>query len=76
MLIGIPVYQGVDLLDVTGPFEMFSWAEFDLVLAAEQREPILCRAGLTIQAEVSFADAPKFDTSSGLRVAARPRWSS
>ena len=25
MIIGIPVYQGVNLLDVAGPYEMFSW---------------------------------------------------
>ncbi len=25
MIIGIPVYDGVDLLDVTGPYEMFKW---------------------------------------------------
>ena len=23
--IGIPVYPGVDLLDVVGPYEIFSW---------------------------------------------------
>jgi cyclohexyl-isocyanide hydratase len=27
--LGIPVYQGVDLLDVTGPLEMFNWAGHD-----------------------------------------------
>ena len=32
MLIGIPIYGGVDLLDVTGPHEMFSWADFDVQL--------------------------------------------
>jgi cyclohexyl-isocyanide hydratase len=61
MLIGIPVYPDVDLLDVAGPFEMFSWAGFNLVLAAEVRGMVACRGGLTIQADVSFADAPKFD---------------
>jgi len=25
MKIGMPVYQGVDLLDVAGPHEMFGW---------------------------------------------------
>jgi transcriptional regulator GlxA family with amidase domain len=61
MLIGIPVYPNVDLLDVAGPFEMLSWAGFDLVLAAETRGLVACRGGLTIQADTSFADAPKFD---------------
>ena len=27
MIIGMPVYDGVDMLDVTGPFEMFDWAD-------------------------------------------------
>jgi len=26
MKIGIPIYEGVNLLDVTGPLEMFFWA--------------------------------------------------
>ena len=29
MKLGIPVYQGVDLLDVAGPLEMFFWAGQD-----------------------------------------------
>jgi cyclohexyl-isocyanide hydratase len=61
MLVGIPVYQQVDLLDVAGPFEMLSWAGFDLVLAAETPGPIACRGGMTIHAGVAFVDAPKFD---------------
>jgi putative intracellular protease/amidase len=36
MKIGIPVYDDVDMFDVTGPFEMFDWANFDVnVVAAE-----------------------------------------
>jgi putative intracellular protease/amidase len=35
MIIGIPAYEGVDLLDMTGPYEMFHWAGFEIdVLAA------------------------------------------
>ena len=34
MKIGIPVYDGVDMLDVAGPFEMFDWAEFDVEIVA------------------------------------------
>lgn len=29
MKLGIPVYDGVNLLDVTGPLEMFYWAGQD-----------------------------------------------
>jgi len=36
MIIGIPVYDDVDMFDVTGPFEMFDWAGFEVdLLAAE-----------------------------------------
>ena len=34
MIIGIPVYDQVDLLDVTGPYEMFRWAKFEIELVA------------------------------------------
>ena len=34
MKIGIPVYDGVDMLDVAGPFEMFDWADFDVEIVA------------------------------------------
>jgi hypothetical protein len=27
MIIGIPIYEGVDLLDVMGPSEMFRWID-------------------------------------------------
>ena len=30
MILGIPVYDGVDVLDVTGPFELLNWAGFDV----------------------------------------------
>ncbi len=30
MIIGMPVYDGVDLLDVTGPHEMFNWMKQSL----------------------------------------------
>ena len=36
MIIGIPVYDQVDMLDVTGPFEMFDWAGFEVDLLAEE----------------------------------------
>lgn len=61
MLIGIPVYPGVDLLDVAGPHEMFSWAGFELMLVAETRELIHCRGGVKLQADKTFAEAPQFD---------------
>ena len=34
MLIGIPVYDQVDMFDVAGPHELFSWANYDVALSA------------------------------------------
>jgi hypothetical protein len=36
-VIVIPVYEDVDLLDVTGPFEMFRWANIEVRLVAQTR---------------------------------------
>ena len=61
MLIGIPIYGGVDLLDVTGPHEMFSWADFDVQLFAQEAGLVTCRGGLPIYAATRFENAPAFD---------------
>jgi transcriptional regulator GlxA family with amidase domain len=61
MRVGMPVYPGVDVLDVAGPWEMLSWAKFDITIAAQQAGRIVCRGGILIEADTSFADAPPFD---------------
>jgi len=61
MRVGFPVYHLVDLLDVTGPFEMLSWAGFDLTIVAKHKGRVQCRGGLVIEADASFDDAPRFD---------------
>jgi transcriptional regulator GlxA family with amidase domain len=65
MIVGIPLYDGVDMLDVTGPFEMLDWAGFDVQLAARAAGPIKCRsnmsAALTLLAPNAFRDAPQYD---------------
>jgi cyclohexyl-isocyanide hydratase len=44
MKIGIPLYQGFDLLDVAGPWEMFNWAGYEVELVAEKPGMIGCNA--------------------------------
>ena len=63
MIIGMPVYQGVDLLDVTGPHEIFKWMKNPVTveLVAEQAGDITTRDGFTFKAGKSFADASQFD---------------
>jgi transcriptional regulator GlxA family with amidase domain len=61
MLIGMPVYEGVDLLDVTGPYEMFGWADLEVRLFAEAPGLVASRSGLSIQVTAGFENAPAFD---------------
>ena len=64
MIIGIPVYQQVDLLDVTGPHEMFNWMErpkADVRIIAEQPGEITSRDGFTFKATYGFGDIDALD---------------
>ena len=63
MIIGMPVYQGVDLLDVAGPHEIFKWMSLpvEVELVAEKAGDITTRDGFTFKAGKSFANASKFD---------------
>jgi transcriptional regulator GlxA family with amidase domain len=64
--LGIPIYEGVDLLDVTGPLEMFYWASQDknaleTVLISEDGKSVTSLNGVTFQAQKSFAEVPSLD---------------
>jgi cyclohexyl-isocyanide hydratase len=66
MLLGIPVYEGVNLLDVAGPLEMFYWAsqshpELALVLVSADGRPVTSINGVRFEAQVSFAQTPALD---------------
>jgi len=61
MILGIPVYKGVDVLDVTGPFEMLNWAGFDVRIAAETPGHVQCRGGISIVAPHALANEPQYD---------------
>jgi cyclohexyl-isocyanide hydratase len=64
MIIGIPVYPGVDLLDVTGPHEVLKWMDpkVDLrLIAASTEKPIVTRDGFSFLATHDFASTPRLD---------------
>lgn len=62
MIIGIPVYDQVDMLDVTGPFEMFDCAGFEVDLLAEKPGRKRFRSeGFTFDVERGFADTRRYD---------------
>ncbi|MEU6477506.1 helix-turn-helix domain-containing protein [Streptomyces sp. NPDC047017] len=71
-LIVIVLFEGVDLLDVTGPPEVFSLARretrdaagYEVVLAAETMEPVTTGAGVRVLPDTTFeqAAAGRIDT--------------
>lgn len=66
MKLGIPVYDGVDLLDVTGPLEMFYWTnddnnQLETVLISADGNSVTSVSGVTFQAQKSFVEVPALD---------------
>src|SRR5690348_10892630 len=65
MKLGIPVYQGVNLLDVAGPLEMFYWAgqenTLETVLVSEDGGAVTSINGVRFDAQASFAETPSLD---------------
>ena len=66
MKIGIPVYDKVDLLDVTGPHEMFGWMsqsgqQVDVQVIAESAGDVTARDGFTFKAGAAFGDVKHLD---------------
>jgi len=49
------VFDGFDILDVAGPFEVFGEAGYELTVVAPQAGPVRSDTGLTIHAESSVA---------------------
>jgi cyclohexyl-isocyanide hydratase len=61
MNICMPVYDDVDMLDVTGPYEMFTWANMTVELVAEKPGPIRFRKGFCFEVKTSFEKASPCD---------------
>jgi transcriptional regulator GlxA family with amidase domain len=71
MKLGIPLYEGVNLLDVAGPLEMFYWAgqsdrrkpdvKFETVLLSADGKPVTSLNGVRFEAQASFAEVPTLD---------------
>jgi cyclohexyl-isocyanide hydratase len=65
MKLGIPVYDQVDLLDVTGPAEMFYWASQDnpleTLILSEDGGSVTAMNGIRFEAQASFDEVPALD---------------
>jgi transcriptional regulator GlxA family with amidase domain len=72
MLLGIPVYEGVNLLDVAGPLEMFFWAgapkkiggqakDLTTVLISEDGQPVTSINKVRFEVGGSFGNTQTLD---------------
>lgn len=66
MKLGIPIYEGVNLLDVAGPLEMFYWAgqnddDLQTVLISEDGSAVTSINGVRFEAQASFSQTPALD---------------
>ncbi|HET6842327.1 MAG TPA: DJ-1/PfpI family protein [Candidatus Angelobacter sp.] len=65
MKLGIPVYEGVDLLDVAGPYEMFKWVDaskgLETIILSGDGGPVKTMSGVRFEAHASFAATPALD---------------
>jgi transcriptional regulator GlxA family with amidase domain len=67
MIIGIPVYDGVDLLDVMGPYEMFKWIDspevtVEVRIIGMTARNVTTRDGVTFRPHMSFRQIERSDT--------------
>ncbi len=59
--VAILIFNGVQIIDFTGPYEMFGASGFDVYTVGETRDPVTTSMGLSVVPKYSFADAPQPD---------------
>ncbi len=59
--VGILLFNGSEIIDFTGPYEVFGTAGYDVYTVAATKDPITTAMGMTVVPRYSFADAPQPD---------------
>jgi putative intracellular protease/amidase len=59
--VAILVFNGAEILDFAGPYEMFGAAGCDVYTVAATKDPVTTAMGLTVVPKYTFADAPQPD---------------
>jgi putative intracellular protease/amidase len=54
----ILIFDGVEIIDYTGPYEIFGAAGFDVYTVARTKDPITTAMGMTVVPKYSFVDVP------------------
>lgn len=59
--VAILVFNGVEIIDYTGPWEVFGAANYNVYTVAESKTPVTTAMGMTVVPSYTFADAPQPD---------------
>jgi hypothetical protein len=61
--VAILIFDGVQIIDYSGPYEVFADADYDVFTVAETRRPVIPAAGdgERVMPKYTFADAPQAD---------------
>ncbi len=59
--VAILIFDGVEIIDYTGPWEVFGAADFEVYTVAKTKAPITTAMGMTVIPQYTFADAPQPD---------------
>jgi putative intracellular protease/amidase len=59
--VAILIFDGVEIIDYTGPYEVFGAAGCDVYTVAETRNPITTSMGMMVVPKYTFSDAPQPD---------------
>jgi DNA-directed RNA polymerase subunit RPC12/RpoP len=59
--VAILIFDGAEIIDWTGPYEMFGAAGFDVYTVAQTKAPITTAMGMVVTPKHAFADAPQPD---------------
>lgn len=59
--VAILIFDGVEIIDYTGPYEIFGAANFDVYTVARTKDTITTAMGMTVVPRYSFDDVPQPD---------------
>jgi transcriptional regulator GlxA family with amidase domain len=59
--VGIILFDGVEIIDFTGPYEVFGQAGFGVTTLTVDGKPVTTAMGLVVTPDRAFADAPNYD---------------
>jgi transcriptional regulator GlxA family with amidase domain len=59
--VAILIFDRVQIIDYTGPYEMFGAAGFEVFTVAATKDPVKTTMGMVVVPKYSFADAPPAD---------------